>query len=205
MNDLDNSAKNLAKNLVGEFSNQQQAIADPAWYVHLRLWHVPVAQLNQSLEGIAIFAEQANVINIDKPYRQRMLSIQECIPQSQDQTQNQIQVKYYAFKSPATWIGGGANPERLAKMEFSDLDFLPGCTLPVAIANQKYSAQLPTDAKCCFIYNNQERQVILGFESTATEFWSYDRGIDPDTKAAIWGAIAGAYHYQKLHDFSFDN
>jgi len=200
MKNLDISIKQLATYLAGEFSNQVQAIGDPAWYVHLRLWHRPVSHLNQSLPGIMLFAEQANVINIEKPYRQRIL----CLEQVQNQTQVKYQVKYYGFKNPGTWLGGGANPERLLKMQIQDLEFLPGCTLPVTETKGKFSAQLPEDAKCCFMYNNQERQVILGFESTADQFWSYDRGIDPETKAAIWGAIAGAYQYQKLQDFSLE-
>ncbi|NEO28340.1 MAG: chorismate mutase, partial [Kamptonema sp. SIO4C4] len=32
----------LGQYLAGEFTNQKQAIADPAWYVNLCLWHRPV-------------------------------------------------------------------------------------------------------------------------------------------------------------------
>lgn len=34
--------KTLADYMSGEFDNQQQAAADPAWYVHLKLWQVIV-------------------------------------------------------------------------------------------------------------------------------------------------------------------
>ena len=34
--------KTLAQYMTGEFDNQEQALADPAWYVHLKLWQVPV-------------------------------------------------------------------------------------------------------------------------------------------------------------------
>jgi CpeT/CpcT family (DUF1001) len=188
---------NLAKNLAGEFSNKDQAIADPVWYVHLRLWQRPVPQLDRVLGGIGLFAEQANVLNLDKPYRQRLLCLQEL--------QGQIQIRVFAMQDPGAWRGAGTNSAHLAEMRETDLEFLPGCTLTVKLIDQitpaRYRAELPQDAKCCFIYNNEERQAILGFESNGTEFWSYDRGINPETKAAIWGAIAGAYHYQKLTDF----
>lgn len=172
--------------LSGEFSNQAQAIADPVWYVHLRLWHRPVPHLDQVLNGRVIFAEQANVINLHKPYRQRLLCLAE------------HQAKYYAFQHPSAWVGAGAEPDRLTKIGLEDLEFLSGCTLPIVFDGAKYSAHLPVGAKCCFRYNDQLKQVILGFEATAREFWSYDRGIDPDTQASLWGAIAGAYHYFKL-------
>ncbi|MDX1977523.1 MAG: chromophore lyase CpcT/CpeT [Pseudanabaenaceae cyanobacterium bins.68] len=172
--------------LTGEFTNQAQAIADPVWYVHLRLWHRPVPHLDQVLEGRVIFAEQANVINLHKPYRQRLLCLSD------------RQAKYYAFKQPSLWIGGGAEPTKLTEIGLADLEFLPGCTLPVNFDGNRYTAHLPNDAQCCFNYNDQVKQVILGFAATSTEFWSYDRGIDPATKASLWGAIAGAYHYRKL-------
>jgi len=32
----------LAQYITGEFDNKKQAAAEPAWYVHLRLWQVVV-------------------------------------------------------------------------------------------------------------------------------------------------------------------
>jgi hypothetical protein len=42
----------------------------------------------------------------------------------------------------------------------------------------------------------------LGFETTAAEFHSYDKGIDPETGKATWGAIMGPYRYTKRNQYS---
>ncbi len=57
----------LATYLVGEFDNK------PAWYVHLRLWHRRVNLFSE--DSIALFAEQASVVNINQPYRPRILRL----------------------------------------------------------------------------------------------------------------------------------
>ena len=45
------------------------------------------------------------------------------------------------------------------------------------------------------------QQVSLGFEATQEEFLSYDKGIDPTTGKAKWGAILGPYRFRKRQDF----
>jgi hypothetical protein len=39
----------LAEYLAGEFDNSSQAIADPAWYVHLRMWQRPVSLFSKTV------------------------------------------------------------------------------------------------------------------------------------------------------------
>jgi len=182
----------LAQYMAGEFGNSVQAISDPAWYVNLRLWQRPLPK--SLLGGIAFFAEQANIINIDKPYRQRILKLVEL--------NGNIQVHYYAFQDPALWKGAATSPERLQKITINDLLPLPNCTLNVTYEVDGFKAELPADAKCCFSYQGETRQVSLGFATSKSTFLSYDKGIDMNTGAAIWGAIAGAYTFTKLQDFS---
>lgn len=46
----------LATYLAGEFSNQPQAIEQPAWYVNLRLWIRPVPIFSE--DSITLFANR---------------------------------------------------------------------------------------------------------------------------------------------------
>ena len=46
------------------------------------------------------------------------------------------------------------------------------------------------------------RQVSLGVMAAPEQFWSYDKGIDPQTGRALWGAILGPYQFAKVADFS---
>lgn len=57
----------LANYLTGEFDNKSQALEQPVWYVHLKLWIRPVPIFTE--DSITLFAEQANIIKLDQPYR----------------------------------------------------------------------------------------------------------------------------------------
>ena len=180
--------------MAGEFSNREQSLDQPVWFVNLVWWQRP---LPFSLLGsITIFAEQANALILDRPYRQRILQFVE--------NDGKIQVKYWGFKAPAAWSGAGRDRDRLNQITINDIEPLAGCLLDISFAHGRYQAQMPKDAKCCFQYLEESRQVILGFEVSANEFWSGDRGINPETGSAIWGAIMDFYKFKKIHDFSHE-
>lgn len=184
--------------LCGEFDNRPQALDHPIWFVHLRLWHRP---LPMPLWGhLAFFAEQANALFLDQPYRQRIAVLQE------RETPENVQVQFWAFREPSRFKGAGAHPEKLADLKpDEDLEALPGCQLLVETRYNASSGEIdrfiatpPPDARCYFQYNGETRQVVLGFEVSENQFWSYDKGVDPTTGQALWGALMGPYEYQKM-------
>ena len=184
--------KTLAQWMVGEFNNKKQAIDDPAWYVHLKLWHRPV---RCELGEFCVFAEQSNVLQLDQPYRQRLLIL------NQDENKD-IKGQYWAFKEPLNYKGAGENPERLQAISKADLIELPGCQLNIRLNHNQYIAQPHADLKCCFEYAGKTRQVIIGFEVTSDKFTSFDRGVDPDTGKSLWGALMGPYQFDKDKDYA---
>jgi hypothetical protein len=192
----------LARYMAGEFDNQQQAIAEPVWYVHLRLWQRPVPLFTE--DSLTLFAEQANIVNLDKPYRPRILRLQ-----SSDTTPASLQVQYYMLKDTEAIRGAGRNPELLRQLTSEDIEFLPGCNLTVKQQQvepnaYEFSASSATGTPCGFSYKGNSYQVSLGFEATAEEFRSYDKGIDPTTGKALWGALMGPFRFTKRQDFATD-
>ncbi|GAB4376675.1 MAG: chromophore lyase CpcT/CpeT [Elainellaceae cyanobacterium] len=184
----------LAHWLAGEFDNQPQALDNPIWFVHLRLWHRPLPfQINGNL---ALLAEQANILYLDRPYRQRVVVLQ---PTAMP---DQWRAQYFAFKQPDRVRGAGANPDLLKSLSLDDLELLPGCVLTVTEQATSFKAEPEPGAKCYFQYEEQTRQVVLGFEVSADRFLSYDRGVEVETGKSLWGAIMGAYEFQKRQDFS---
>ena len=186
----------LGKYLAGEFGNQQQALAQPAWFVHLRLWMRPVPIFTE--DSITLFAEQANIVNLDKPYRPRILRLLQ---------RENIEVEYYAFKDIERVKGAGLEPNLLQQITLEDLEFLPNCTLKVTTAktnnNQYTFTSTPIlQTPCTFSYQGNVFQVFLGFSATSQTLETYDKGIDPTTGRAIWGALMGEYCFTKLQDFS---
>ncbi len=192
---LSSSLLMLARHMAGEFDNREQAIAEPIWYVHLRLWQHPVPLFTE--DSLTLFAEQANVLNPDKPYRQRLMRLR----QTSD-TQRPLHVQYYAFKDPGAVSGAGANPELLKTLTNEQIELLPGCVLDVTeLQPSVFVASPPPNTCCYFTYNGEMRQVSLGFEARSEEFFSYDKGIDTETGKAIWGAMMGPYRFTKRQEY----
>ncbi|MGF1536653.1 MAG: chromophore lyase CpcT/CpeT [Elainellaceae cyanobacterium] len=184
----------LAQWLSGEFVNKDQALEQPSWFVHLRLWHRP---LPQRLRGnLAIFAEQANVLKLSQAYRQRVLMLEE--------SESGIQGQYFGFKQPTQFLGAGQAPEKLTTLTEDDLIHLPGCVVDITQAGDRFHAQMRSGDCCRFEANGKVGQVVLGFEAEASRFLSYDRGVDPQTEKPIWGALMGPYCFSKQQDHSGD-
>ncbi len=179
--------KTLVEYMTGEFDNQKQAAADPAWYVHLRLWQVPIPLFTE--DSITFFAEQANIVSLNKPYRPRLIRLQ--------QQQEDIKVQYYMPKNPSAVNGAATNPDLLKSLTVEDFELLHGCLLDVRIEDKVFTASLPPDAKCCFNYGGETKQVSLGFKASQDEFLSYDKGIDSETGKALWGAILAPFCFHK--------
>ncbi|HEY9623317.1 MAG TPA: chromophore lyase CpcT/CpeT [Crinalium sp.] len=183
----------LAQWLAGEFDNRAQAMDQPAWFVHLRLWQRP---LPKRIDGhLALFLEQANALYLDQPYRQRIVVLQAS-------ETNGLQAQYLAFKDPTRFRGAGANPQRLQDLEPTDLESLPGCVLDITSQSDSFDAQPQPNSKCCFQYEGKTRQVVLGFKVSQDHLLTYDRGVDPETGQGLWGALMGPYEFQKCHDFA---
>jgi hypothetical protein len=188
------SLRTVAQWLSGTFENKAQAMEQPAWFVHLQLWHRP---LPFRVHGhLAIFAEQANALYPANAYRQRILLLQE----AEDTASYRVQ--YYAFRQVEPVVGAGANPDRLCQLTPDDLELLPGCVLHLNLDATSCRAISNPDDRCCFQYAGETRQVVLGFDVGDGWFKSYDRGVDPATGKSVWGAILGPYEFAKKDDFS---
>lgn len=192
----------LAKYMAGEFDNREQALAEPAWYVHLCLWQRPLPVPLFSEPSIALFAEQANVLNLDKPYRPRIVQLRHSPSGA-----GLLEAQYYMLRDIAAFQGAGSNPDLLEKLTSEQIQLLPGCKLSITVQDLGtkgycFRASLPAGTPCCFAYEGQNYQVDLGFEAAAETFLSYDKGISPKTGKAIWGALMGPFKFVKRQDFA---
>ena len=186
----------LGNYLAGEFDNKAQALAQPAWFVHLNLWLRPVPIFTE--DSLVLYAEQISVAGSPRPYRPRILRLRQ---------DSQIKIEYYMFKDIEWVVGAGADPSKLQQITTEKLEFLPNCTLDVAVENitpgsYRFRTNPTLDTPCTFCYQGSEFQVFLGLEATPQELLTFDKGIDPQTGKAIWGALLDAYRFNKVKDFS---
>ena len=186
----------LANYLAGEFDNKEQAMEQPAWYVHLRLWIRPVPIFTE--DSITLFAEQSNIVKLNQPYRPRILRLRQ---------RESIEVEFYMFENLSTAAGAGQDKDLIKNITPDKIKFLPNCTLRVAtqeLNSGKYCFETTpvSDEPCSVTYQGATFQVFLGFKATDDELLTYDKGIDPNTGKGTWGALMGAYQFNKRQDFS---
>lgn len=184
--------------LAGEFDNGQQALANPAWIVHLRLWKRPVPLFTGN--SITLFAEQANMLNPEQPYRPRILRL------SQRDKFAHIDVQYYMLRNINKFLGGGSNPELLKKITPEDIEALPGCSLLIQTQTNnfnkyQFTTTNPNKKPCSFTYKGKIYCISLGFKATLGELEIYDKGINPKTGKGTWGALMEPFRFKKLEDF----
>ncbi|MGD1896453.1 MAG: CpcT/CpeT family chromophore lyase [Phormidesmis sp.] len=196
----------LATYLAGEFENQAQAAAQPAWYVHLRLWHRPVPALSSSTVH-TLLLEQANVISGQPPYRQRILQIR---ASRESERSQELQGQYFALKDPLKFKGAGSDPSKLSGLSKADLVTLPNSGAAIQYqqigAGYRFQSALKDGQLCSFEYGGQQRYVYLGFDIEPNGdqllLKTYDKGIDPDTGRGLWGALMGPFHMVKQKSYA---
>ncbi len=207
----------LATYLSGEFENREQAAAEPAWYVHLRLWQRPVPSLCNG-ETYTFFLEQASVAAGTPPYRQRILQItsassQSDSSQSDSSPENQLRGQYFGLANPLQFQGAGMRPALLNSLSAKGLVSLPNSGAKILYQpgrspdSYQFQSALKDGQYCSFEYDNQRRYVYLGFEigpqaGDRIELKVYDKGIDPDTGRGLWGALMGPFNMVKQANFS---
>lgn len=186
----------LGRYLAGEFDNKQQSLEQPAWFVHLRLWMRPVPIFTE--DSITLYAEQASVVNIDRPYRPRILRLR---------SKETIEIEYYMFEDIRSVAGAGRDISQIKQITPDKIKFLPSCTLKVTTKETNpnsycFTTTPVTETPCSYTYQGNNYQVFLGLEATSSELLTYDKGIDRATGKGIWGALLDAYRFTKIQDFS---
>ncbi len=195
----------LARCLAGEFTNKPQALAEPIWFVQLRLWIRPVPQLS-SADQVTFFLEQASMAYDQPPYRQRLLQLAV--------HQGNLTATYSALKDPKFWQGAAQKPDRLGTLTKDDPVALTGSTLSVVHhenpQGETFMARHTPGERCQFQVDGQAREVELGFDAISgtgmpqspDQFYMYDRGYDSTQDKYTWGALHGPFKLQKQKDFS---
>jgi hypothetical protein len=182
----------LGQQLAGFYDNREQAMAEPIWYVSLQAWWRPVPLFQA--DSITLFGEQANILQADRPYRQRLLRL--------SAPEGNLQAQFYQFQQPDLVLGAGTKAELVEAIVAAEIQPLSTGILTVHPTPIGFSAHPNPGERCHFSFRDRqgvEKQglVELGFEVMPEQWHSYDKGINPETGQAIWGAMMGPYKFIK--------
>ncbi len=181
----------FAQWLAGHFNNLEQAIDQPVWFANIHVYQCP---LSLSVFGdLAFYVEQVYDINLNAPYRQRVVRLLE--------TDGIMQIKTYALKAPESYMGAGRDLAKLKAITSDQVEEMPGCLSSIEWTGSHFKGQ-SLDQSCIVVRKNQTTYHYNEFELTENHFKSLDQGKDPDTHQVVWGSLSGPFEFNKIEDFS---
>jgi len=182
----------LGRWMAADFSNQEQAFANPPFFAHIRVCMRPLPV--SLLSGISLFVEQAYDYMLNNPYRVRVLKL---LP-----VEDHIEIENYTLKEANPFFGASREPKRLQELTADNLKKLPGCNMLVHWTGHSFQGEVEPGKACKVIRKGQETYLDSTFEIDENKFISLDRGRDPNTDERVWGSAAGAFQFVRWQSFA---
>jgi hypothetical protein len=192
----------LATWMAGEFSNWEQAIANPPLFAHIRVCIRPlptlvVDRLIGEDRGLWLYSEQAYDFEIHRPYRTAVLQLLH--------KGDRIEFVNYKLVDPPAYFGASRNPAKLDALQHQDLERQDGCNMLLyRTEHNTFKGAVEPGKKCCVVRKNQSTYLDSEFEIGENTLISRERGRDPETDEHVWGSIAGAFQFQKKTCFPLE-
>ncbi|MEN9221999.1 MAG: chromophore lyase CpcT/CpeT [Thermostichus sp. BF3_bins_97] len=182
----------MARWLAGDFSNQEQAWENPPFFAQIRVAYRPLPA--PVLGGIGFYVEQAYGGHLEDPYRQAVVKL--------EQTGSEIVIRNYRPLKPERWRGcAREQADLLSQLTAEDITYLPGCDVRVKQQGHTFVGTTEPGQQCCVVRKGQTTYLQTTLHLSETEFCSHDQGMDPTTHQQVWGALAGAFRFQKVVDW----
>ncbi|MGG6296280.1 chromophore lyase CpcT/CpeT [Leptolyngbya sp. AN02str] len=182
----------LARWMAADFSNQEQAFANPPLFAHIRVCMRPLPK--GVLSGAGFLVEQAYDYSLNDPYRIRVLNL---VTES-----DRIVIENYIIHNETEFYGASREVERLTKLTPDRLEKLPGCSMIVEWTGKSFKGSVEPGKGCIVERKGQRTYLDSEFEIDGEVFTSLDRGRDPETDERVWGAIAGPFHFVRWTSFA---
>ncbi|WP_252010489.1 chromophore lyase CpcT/CpeT [Ferrimonas sp. SCSIO 43195] len=177
----------LSQWLQGNFSSEQQS-QQLENYFHLQLHTVSVWP---SSEAPWLYMEQASVKRPERPYRQRLLRLQQTAP-------GQFTYTPYTLNQPQRYMQAWRYPARLAPLTPEQITPRSGCEVYLRwqADKQRYHGQTRIGTCTSKMYGASYTTIEISVYRDRVVKWA--RGYDADHNF-IWGGNQGGYRFDRLN------
>jgi len=186
--------RTLARWMAADFSNQEQAYANPPFFAHIRVVMRPLPL--SLLDGPSFLVEQAYQYQLDRPYRLRVLKLLV--------VDGRIEIENYTLSDPEKFWGAGRDRDRLQQLSADRLQKLPNCNMRVEWTGHSFKGEVEPGKACIVVRKGKETYLDSTFEIDADQFVSLDRGRDLETDERVWGSAGGAFRFARVESFAHE-
>ncbi|MFM9109907.1 MAG: chromophore lyase CpcT/CpeT [Prochlorococcaceae cyanobacterium] len=183
-------ASRLLQLLSGGFSNQSQAFDNPPLYAHILVTFRPLPQLAPG----SLLLEQAYALDPSSPYRIRVLRV--------EQQEGQLLIHNQALNEDQRFWGAVQDADRRRSIGSADLRPLEGCTYLVRQQGEGFVGEVEPGCRCLVERKGRTAYLVSSLELWPGGMRTIDRGHDPQTHEQLWGSLAGAFEFERTHDYS---
>ncbi|TAG86819.1 MAG: chorismate-binding protein [Oscillatoriales cyanobacterium] len=182
----------LARWMASDFSNQAQAFENPPFFAHIRVCMRPLPV--ELLDGVSLYLEQAYDIELNSPYRVRVLKL---VPMA-----DRIDIENYAIANEEQFYGASRDRQKLQELKTAEFKLMPGCTFLTHWTGSSFKGSVEPGKGCMVVRKGKNTYLDSEFEIDGDKFISHDRGRDPETDAHVWGALAGPFEFTRRASFA---
>jgi hypothetical protein len=184
--------KTLARWLAADFSNHEQAYANPPFFAHIRVCIRPLPP--EILDGTSLFLEQAYQYALNTPYRLRVFKL--------EIVEDRIELYHYSVKDKEKYYGASRDLDRLQTLSVEQLEPMPGCDMDVIWTGKSFQGKIKPGKGCIVVRNDRETYLDNSFDVSEDKLISFDRGLDPITDEQVWGSVAGPFEFERRTSFA---
>lgn len=184
--------KRLASWMAADFTNQEQAWANPPLFAHIRVCMRPLPL--SLLEGPSLFLEQAYDFMLNTPYRLRVLKFAI--------VGDRIELENYKVKDEEEFFGASRDLNRLQKLTSDRIEKMEGCDMFVDWTGSSFKGYIKPGKNCIVVRNEKTTYLDNSFEVDEHKLISIDRGLDPETDELVWGSLAGAFEFTRKQSYA---
>ncbi|MEL6439023.1 MAG: chromophore lyase CpcT/CpeT [Cyanobacteria bacterium J06621_8] len=182
----------LARWMASDFSNQEQAYANPPFFAHIRVCMRPLP--DDLLGGTSLFLEQAYDFMLNQPYRLRVLKL--------NLVGDRIELENYKVREQEKFFGASRNLNLLSTLTPDLIEKMSGCDMNVIWTGKSFQGQIKPGKACIVERKGKITYLDNSFEVTDDKLISYDRGRDPETDELVWGSVAGPFEFFPTQSFA---
>ncbi len=182
----------LTRLLAADFSNQDQAYANPPFFAHIRVCIRPLPP--KVLDGTSLFLEQAYDFALNTPYRLRVFKL--------EVVDDRIELQHFTVKDKEKYYGASRDLKRLQTLTAEELELMSGCDMDVIWTGNSFQGTIKPGKACIVVRNEKESYLDNSFEVNEEKLVSFDRGFDPITDEQVWGSVAGPFEFTRKISFA---
>ncbi len=182
----------LAQWMAGEFSNQQQSIAEPQNYAHIRIFFRPLPF--EFFNAIGFYSEQVYDYDLWSPYRQ---GVHRLVDRGDD-----AYIENYSLKDAMLYAGAAREPAILNTITHDCLERRCNCSMIFHREGEMFRGGVEPGNQCLVERNGVMTYLISDVEITATTWVSLDKGMDLNTHEKVWGSAHGMLKFEKVTSFA---